>query len=203
MPDKELTTRPVPSSALEIQAVATSTPLAFGEAGELRQQLWAHLQDPRIADPRTCLAIADFILSQRVAMVDTGESKRLLDDLGMMLESMQDQIDTVEPGETQDTLAHLLSAVRSKLDERKQHHHALDQLAKANREAMAAREAAARVETSRGAVIGKAHADAMAVDVCDLVRRALDLIDDPTSRDKVKRFISDELDSMRRRFAEV
>lgn len=202
MKPKELSAPAPEYAALAHVLGEHAVPLAFGTAGDVRESLKAHLSDPRVADPRVCLSVADFVLAQRVAMVESGESKQLIEALADTVNTLADDAASISDDEQREAINRSIRDLRDTLAARKQHHSALDQLAKSNRDAMAAREAASRIETSRGAVIGRTHAAAVAIEVSDLMRRAFEMVSDPAEAEKIKAFVRNEMARLSQRFAD-
>lgn len=190
----------------ELTTYLPRNPLTFGPGGDLTTELIAHLADVSLLDPRINVAVADFILSKRREMVDTGESKKFLAALLGDLQHLQNRIgrlaiqkaDELEPefSELSASTERLLSNVMT----RKQNHDALEQLSRANDKCLSAKESASKIAGAHSTVAAIQQVTKLANELLACVDEALSLVTDEEERERVKSHLLAKVESMYSRY---
>ena len=206
--------------------VRASLPSAIGDTTpRMRERLEMFFEDLHLESSRTNLAVSEMVLQERLAMLDTSESKSFMEMIesasmrakvaieemeplvqSVMIEDINNHVDVEEEEETRgQTMQRLLGAIQSAIDclhrgsmIRKRKHDSLEALSRANVESVRVKESASKMDQDRGRVVSKEHATRMTIEVIDLYLQAIErFIDDPAVKREMLSFVHEGASRLR------
>lgn len=172
-----------------------------------RERLIEAYKDSRLLDARPNVAIEEYLLSERLAMLQNGESGRFIeflsnavDRLHRSYEQLQEAIADGDGAKVATTLKAIgsgIKAARKGIAHRAKHHGTLAELGQANSASMRAKEAASRMAESQGRVITYETAAFTIREICEVFYQTIDSeVSNKDERARVKEAVMRKLYSI-------
>lgn len=132
-------------------------------SGRIRDGLISAFKDSRLTDTRPNIAIEEFLLSERMKMIENGESRRFIEYVESATSRLRDLFDAMKAAISagdQEEFANLMkkldraiTSINKVVDNRHKHHSALRELSDANGSSIRMKETASRIAINERQVI--------------------------------------------------
>ena len=177
------------------------------KSGEVRDRLAKSYKDSRLLDARPNVAIEEYLLSERLSMLQNGESARFIDFLSSVVtrldtsyKDLQRAISDGDGAKVADSLKKIgkgVEAAKKGIENRAKHHSSLAELGQANASSLRTKEAATRVAESQGRVITFETAAFTIREICEVFYQTVDtVVTNKRERSAVKEAVMRKLYSM-------
>lgn len=179
--------------------------------GRVRKALVAAYRDARLTDTRPNVAIEEFLLSERLSMINHGESRRFIEHLISVAKSLNEHFTelqaAVREGEAETVVLKLnkigtgLKNLQKAVSKRGEFHGSLSELGVANAASIRTKETASRIAVNEKQVISYETAVLTIRELCEVFHNTLEnVITSQAERDRARQEISNQMYAVAGRF---